>query len=437
MAVLLIIENNSHFFVQDKIMVSIFTKKMVKKFSLDKNKIRVLLLEGIHESAVRAFNEAGYTNIKYVKTALDEDVLEQEIKDVHIIGIRSRTQLTKRVLKKAKKLFAVGCFSIGTNQVDLLAAEQLGIPVFNAPFSNTRSVAELVVAETVMLMREIPAKNAAAHRGEWLKAARNSFEVRGKNLGIVGYGHIGSQVSILAEAMGMNVYYYDVEKKLSLGKATACNSLSELLQIADVVTLHVPETELTAKLISTQELAKMKKGAFLINASRGSVVDYDAVAKALKDGKLAGGAADVFPKEPASNSEPFHSVLQEFDNVILTPHIGGSTSEAQENIGMEVSEKLIRYSDNGSTIGTVNFPPISLQPNQTKKRFLHIHKNMPGVLNDINFVFTEKKINIASQFLQTDTNIGYVIIDIESGLDKIILKELKRIPHTIKARILY
>ncbi len=418
-------------------MVSIFTKKMVKKFSLDKNKIRVLLLEGIHESAVRAFNEAGYTNIKYVKTALDEDVLEQEIKDVHIIGIRSRTQLTKRVLKKAKKLFAVGCFSIGTNQVDLLAAEQLGIPVFNAPFSNTRSVAELVVAETVMLMREIPAKNAAAHRGEWLKAARNSFEVRGKNLGIVGYGHIGSQVSILAEAMGMNVYYYDVEKKLSLGKAIACNSLSELLQIADVVTLHVPETELTAKLISTQELAKMKKGAFLINASRGSVVDYDAVAKALKDGKLAGGAADVFPKEPASNSEPFHSVLQEFDNVILTPHIGGSTSEAQENIGMEVSEKLIRYSDNGSTIGTVNFPPISLQPNQTKKRFLHIHKNMPGVLNDINFVFTEKKINIASQFLQTDTNIGYVIIDIESGLDKIILKELKRIPHTIKARILY
>ncbi len=437
MAVLLIIENNSHFFVQYKIMVSIFTKKMVKKFSLDKNKIRVLLLEGIHESAVRAFNEAGYTNIKYVKTALDEDALEQEIKDVHIIGIRSRTQLTKRVLKKAKKLFAVGCFSIGTNQVDLLAAEQLGIPVFNAPFSNTRSVAELVVAETVMLMREIPAKNAAAHRGEWLKAARNSFEVRGKNLGIVGYGHIGSQVSILAEAMGMNVYYYDVEKKLSLGKAIACNSLTELLQIADVVTLHVPETELTAKLISTQELAKMKKGAFLINASRGSVVDYDAVAKALKDGKLAGGAADVFPKEPASNSEPFHSVLQEFDNVILTPHIGGSTSEAQENIGMEVSEKLIRYSDNGSTIGTVNFPPISLQPNQTKKRFLHIHKNMPGVLNDINFVFTEKKINIASQFLQTDTNIGYVIIDIESDLDKIILKELKKIPHTIKARILY
>jgi D-3-phosphoglycerate dehydrogenase len=288
-----------------------------------------------------------------------------------------------------------------------------------------------------MLMREIPAKNAAAHRGEWLKAARNSYEVRGKNLGIVGYGHIGSQVSILAEAMGMNVFYYDVEKKLTLGKATACNSLTELLQISDAVTLHVPETELTANLISTKQLTEMKKGALLINASRGSVVDYNAVAKALKDGKLAGAAADVFPKEPASNSEKFVSVLQEFDNVLLTPHIGGSTSEAQENIGMEVTEKLIRYSDNGSTIGTVNFPPISLLPNQTKKRFLHIHKNMPGVMNDINSVFTGKGINIASQFLQTDTNIGYVIIDIESDLDKIILKELKKIPHTIKARILY
>ncbi len=418
-------------------MLPIFTKKMVKKFSLDKDKIRVLLLEGIHESAVKAFNDAGYTNVKYVKTALDSDVLEQEIKDVHIIGIRSRTHLTKKVLKKAKKLFAIGCYSIGTNQVDLLAAEQRGIPVFNAPFSNTRSVAELVVSEIIMLMREIPAKNAAAHRGEWLKAARNSYEVRGKNLGIVGYGHIGSQVSILAEAMGMNVFYYDVEKKLSLGKATACNSLTELLQVSDAVTLHVPETELTANLISTQQLNEMKKGALLINASRGSVVDYDAVAEVLKDGKLAGAAADVFPKEPASNSERFTSVLQEFDNVILTPHIGGSTSEAQENIGMEVTEKLVKYSDNGSTIGTVNFPPISLLPNQTKKRFLHIHKNMPGVMNDINSVFTGKGINIASQFLQTDTNIGYVIIDIESDLDKIILKELKKIPHTIKARILY
>ena len=379
---------------------------MVKKFSLDKNKIRVLLLEGIHESAVIAFNEAGYTNVEYIKTALDADELEQKIKDVHILGIRSRTNLTQKILKKAKKLFAVGCFSIGTNQVDLLAAKQLGIPVFNAPFSNTRSVAELVIAEIIMLMREAPAKNAAAHKGDWLKAARNSFEVRGKNLGIIGYGHIGSQVSILAEAMGMNVFYYDVEKKLSLGKATVCNSVEELLHIADAVTLHVPETESTANMISTRQLNKMKKGSLLINASRGSVVDVNSLAEALKSEHLSGAAADVFPKEPASNDEEFVSVLQEFDNVILTPHIGGSTSEAQENIGAEVTEKLIRYSDNGSTIGTVNFPQISLEPNQKKQRFLHIHKNMPGVLKDINYVFTEKGINIASQFLQTDADIG-------------------------------
>lgn len=410
---------------------------MVKKFSLDKNKIHVLLLEGIHESALNDFKAAGYTNVEYIKTALGTDELEQKIKDVHILGIRSRTNLTREILKKAKKLFAVGCYSIGTNQVNLISAKQLGIPVFNAPFSNTRSVAELVIAEIIMLMREIPAKNAAAHQGNWLKAARNSYEVRGKNLGIVGYGHIGSQVSILAEAMGMNVFYYDVEKKLNLGKATACNSLEELLLISDAVTLHVPETERTANMISARQLAQMKKGSLLINASRGSVVDYNSLAEALKDGRIAGAAADVFPKEPASNSEKFVSVLQEFDNVILTPHIGGSTSEAQENIGSEVTEKLIRYSDNGSTIGTVNFPQISLQPNQTKQRFLHIHKNVPGILNEINSVFTEKGINIASQFLQTDADIGYVIIDIESELGKVILQELKKIPHTIKARILY
>lgn len=410
---------------------------MVRKFSLNKNKIRILLLEGIHESAVLEFKNAGYTNVEYLKTALDSAELEQKIKDVHIIGIRSRTQLSSEILKKAKKLFAIGCFSIGTNQVDLLAAKQLGIPVFNAPFSNTRSVAELVIAEIIMLMREVPAKNAAAHRGEWLKAAQNSFEVRGKKLGIVGYGHIGSQVSILAEALGMDVYYYDIEKKLSLGKAISCSSLEELLNIADVVTLHVPETELTAGLISEKQVALMKKGALLINASRGTVVDLIPVAKALKDGRLAGAAADVFPTEPASNSEKFVSVLQEFDNVILTPHIGGSTSEAQENIGMEVSEKLVRYSDNGSTIGAVNFPQISLQQNTNKQRFLHIHKNMPGLLRNINFVFTDKNINIASQFLQTDADIGYVIIDTESDSGEIILKELKNIPHTIRARILY
>ena len=410
---------------------------MTGKFSLDKEKIRVLLLEGMHQSAVKTFTDAGYTNIEYLKTALDEADLEKKIRDAHIIGIRSRTQLTREVLKKAKKLFAIGCFSIGTNQVDLQAAKQLGIPVFNAPFSNTRSVAELVIAEVIMLMREVPAKNAAAHRGDWLKSASKSFEVRGKNLGIVGYGHIGSQVSILAEALGMNVFYFDIEKKLSLGKAVPRQSLEELLKNSDVVTLHVPETPLTRNMIGEKQLALMKKDALLINASRGTVVDYPALATALKSGRLAGAAADVFPTEPASNDEKFVSVLQDFDNVILTPHIGGSTSEAQENIGIEVSEKLVKYSDNGSTVGAVNFPQVSLHPNSDKQRFLHIHKNMPGLLKDINYVFTNKGINISAQYLQTEPEIGYVIIDTESSDCANLLKELKAIPHTIRARMLY
>lgn len=410
---------------------------MAEKFSLNKKHIKILLLEGIHQSSVEAFKESGYTNIEYLKTALDGNELEQKIKDAHIIGIRSRTNLTVELLSKAKKLFAVGCFSIGTNQVNLAAAKQAGVPVFNAPFSNTRSVAELVIAEAILLMREIPSKNAAAHRGDWLKSASHSFEVRGKNLGIVGYGHIGSQVSILAEAMGMNVYYYDIEKKLSLGKAIACPSLEALLKISDVLTLHVPETGLTKNMITENQLARMKNGSLLINASRGKVVDYDALAKALKSGHLAGAAADVFPKEPASNDEKFQSILQEFDNVILTPHIGGSTLEAQENIGLEVTEKLIRYSDNGSTVGAVNFPEVSLLPNKNKQRFLHIHKNMPGVLKDVNYVFTNRGINIASEFLQTDAEIGYVIIDTESQICDTILRELKKIPHTIRARMLY
>jgi len=410
---------------------------MVKKYSFNKKDISVLLLEGIHQSAVKYFTESGYTNVEYLKGALDEKELEEKIKNVHVIGIRSRTQLTKDVLHKAKKLFAIGCYSIGTNQVDLSAAKHLGIPVFNAPFSNTRSVAELVIAEIIMLMREVPAKSAAAHRGEWLKLSSNSYEVRDKNLGIIGYGHIGSQVSILAEAMGMNVFYYDIEKKLSLGKATACSSLGELLKISDAVTLHVPETELTRNMISIAELDMMKAGSVLVNASRGTVVEYNAVANALRNGHLSGIAADVFPVEPASATEKFHSVLQEFDNAILTPHIGGNTLEAQENIGMEVAEKLVRYSDNGSTIGAVNFPQISLQSNLNKQRFLHIHQNMPGLLKDINHVFTSRNINIASQFLQTDPEIGYVIIDTESQTDETILKDLKAIPHTIRARMLY
>lgn len=410
---------------------------MSPKFSLDKKQIRILLLEGIHSSAVECFKKEGYEQVEYLKTALDDEELERKIRDVHIIGIRSRTQLTSAVLQKARKLFAIGCFSIGTNQVDTRAAKMKGIPVFNAPFSNTRSVAELVIAECIMLMREVPLKNAAAHRGEWLKAANHSYEVRGKNIGIVGYGHIGSQVSILAEALGMNVYYYDIEKKLSLGKAVPCHSLDELLQVSDVVTLHVPETPLTCNMISEPQIGMMKKGSLLINASRGSVVDYEALANALRCGHLVGAAADVFPEEPASNSDPFRSVLQEFDNVILTPHIGGSTLEAQEKIGVEVAEKLIKYSDNGSTIGAVNFPQISLQPNENKQRFLHIHKNMPGLLNEVNHIFTSRGINIASAYLQTDADIGYVIIDTESDLGSNILEELRKIPQTIRARMLY
>jgi D-3-phosphoglycerate dehydrogenase len=410
---------------------------MVTRHSLDKNQIKILLLEGIHESAVTTFKNAGYNQIEYIKTALDEHEIVEKIRDVHIVGIRSRTHLSAEILSKAKKLFSIGCFSIGTNQVDKDAAKKLGIPVFNAPFSNTRSVAELVIAESIILMREVPGKNSAAHKGVWIKSASQSFEIRGKNMGIVGYGHIGSQVSILAEAMGMNVYYYDIEKKLSLGKAVACSSLEELLKVSDILTLHVPETELTSNMISAPQLAIMKKGSLLINASRGTVVDCEALADALRNNLLSGAAVDVFPEEPASNSEPFLSVLQEFDNVILTPHIGGSTQEAQENIGYEVTEKLIRYSDNGSSIGAVNFPQIALQSNNNIQRFLHIHRNMPGILKDINFVFTNKKINISAEYLQTDGEIGYVIIDTESDPRPDVIDELRKIPHTIRARMLY
>ena len=411
---------------------------MIAKYSLDKKKIKVLLLEGIHENAVKHFNENGYSNVDYLKGSLSGKELEEKLKRTHIIGIRSRTELRKEILQKSPKLFAIGCFSIGTNQVDLLNAEMMGIPVFNAPFSNTRSVAELVIAECIMLMRGIPERNALAHNKVWLKAINNSVEVRGKNIGVIGYGHIGSQVSILAEALGMNVFYYDIEKKLNLGNAKPLPSLNDLLMISDTVTIHVPSTELTRNMISTEQLAVMKKGSCLINASRGDVVDYKAVAVALRAGHLAGVAADVFPKEPSSNSEPFENDLQEFDNVILTPHIGGSTLEAQANIGLEVAEKLVRYSDTGSTLGAVNFVEISLQPNNSKQRFLHIHANVPGVLREINNYFSSRGINISAEYLQTDPHIGYVIIETESDLDPaIILRDLKKIPNTIRVRNLF
>lgn len=409
----------------------------MKRYSLDKSKIKIVLLEGIHNSALEFFRANGYTNIEAWPGSPSEDELLELIRKANIIGIRSRTRLTAELLKSAERLFVIGCFSIGTNQVDGHAAKMLGIPVFNAPFSNTRSVAELVIAECILLMRNIPAKNAAAHRGIWDKSASNSYEIRGKNLGIVGYGHIGSQVSILAEALGMNVYYYDIVKKLSLGKAVACSSLDELLSVSHVVTLHVPETPLTINMIGERELGLMRRGACLLNASRGSVVNINALSKAIASGHICGAAIDVFPEEPASNKDPFISDLQQFENVILSPHVGGSTLEAQENIGTEVAEKLVKYSDTGSTIGSTNFVQISLQPNVNAQRFLHIHKNEPGLLKEINYVFTSRGINIAAEYLQTDPDIGYVIIDTDSDIDNSIMKDLKSIPGTIRARMLY
>ncbi|MFN8256271.1 MAG: phosphoglycerate dehydrogenase [Bacteroidales bacterium] len=409
----------------------------MKRYSLNKNQIKILLLEGIHESALNILNQNGYHNVEHLPVALEKENLIEKIKDVHMIGIRSRTELTKEVLGHAQKLICIGCFSIGTNQVDKKAAESSGIPVFNAPFSNTRSVAELVIAESVMLMRSISKLSNWAHQGKWLKTAKDSHEVRGKTMGIIGYGHIGSQVSILAEAMGMKVIYYDIVKKLSLGNATPCRTLDILLKEADIVTLHVPSTKLTRNMIGAPEIKEMKKGALLINASRGDVVEYNAVAEALKSGHLLGVAADVFPKEPASNNEPFEFVLQGMDNVILTPHVGGSTLEAQENIGIEVAEKMALYSDVGSTLGSVNFPQISLVPHSDCQRFLHIHKNLPGVMQEINGVFSRKSVNIASVYLQTDEEIGYAIIDTESHFDDTVIKELKEIKNTIKVRMLY
>ena len=405
--------------------------------SLAKNKIKILLLEGVHESALEELKAKGYSNIEYIKTSLSNDDLIAKIADVHFIGLRSRTQLTQEVLSHAKKLVAIGCFCIGTNQVDLDAARERGIAVFNAPFSNTRSVAELVLGEILLLLRGIPERNAAAHRGGWLKTANGSFEARGKTLGIIGYGHIGTQLGIMAENIGMNVEFYDIEDKLSLGNATQVHNLTQLLQRSDIISLHVPETPQTKNLIGTAELAVMKQGSILINASRGTVVDIDALAEALTEKKLSGAAIDVFPTEPKSNDEEFVSPLRQFDNVILTPHIGGSTQEAQENIGIEVAGKLAKYSDNGSTITAVNFPEVSLPELANRSRLLHVHHNRPGVLTQINQAFAQHGINIAAQYLQTDASIGYVVIDVDTDQSEVALKELSAVEGTIRARILH
>jgi D-3-phosphoglycerate dehydrogenase len=408
------------------------------RLSFSKDLVRILLLEGIHDTAVDMLARAGYANVTRMKTALDGEALASALDGVHILGIRSRTQLTAEVFAAADRVLAVGCFCIGTNPVALKAARALGVPVFNAPFSNTRSVAELVMAEIVMLMRGIPTKSEAAHRGVWDKSAANSWEVRGKTLGIVGYGSIGSQLSVLAESFGMRVIYFDTADKLPHGNAEKAGSLDHLLARADVVTLHVPETPETFNMLGEAQIAGMKPGSFLINNARGTVVDLDALATALREGRLLGAAIDVFPVEPASNNEKFRTPLQNIPNVILTPHVGGSTAEAQARIGEEVARKLIDYSDTGATLGAVNFPQVQLPPRASGTRFMHVHRNVPGLLRRLNDVFGSRDLNIAAQYLQTDGDLGYVVVDAEGVTDDAtVMEELRAINGTVRARLLY
>ena len=402
-----------------------------------KSELQAVLFEGIHPSAVEALQQAGYTRIVTHAKSLSGDELLAAIATAHFVGVRSRTHLGAEVLRHAQRLAAIGCFCIGTNQVDLKQAMRLGIPVFNAPFSNTRSVAELVLAQIIMLIRGIPEKNAILHRGGWVKSAAHSYEVRGKTLGIIGYGHIGTQIGVLAEQLGMRVVFFDIEAKLPLGNALAMANLETLLGAADVVSLHVPETPETANMIGAEQLAAMKPGSHLINASRGSVIDIDALTAALESRHLHGAAIDVFPLEPQGNDAAFVSPLTRFDNVILTPHIGGSTLEAQVNIGTEVATKLIRYSDNGSTTSAVNFPEVALPAHTGRSRLLHIHRNVPGVLAHVNERLSDAGINIAAQYLSTNEEVGYVVIDVDSAASRAALDELCAVPETIRCRILY
>ncbi|HET9819927.1 MAG TPA: phosphoglycerate dehydrogenase [Rhodanobacteraceae bacterium] len=409
------------------------------KTSFPRKDIKVVLLEGIHESAIDVFRAAGYSLVERHDKALPREQLLDAIADARIIGLRSRTQLDSEAIARARRLLAVGCFCIGTNQVNLRDARERGVPVFNAPYSNTRSVAELVIAEAILLMRRVPERNAECHRGGWAKSAEGSFEVRGKTLGIVGYGHIGTQVGVLAESLGMHVLYHDIEPKLALGNAAPSHDLDDLLGRADIVTLHVPQTPDTAGMIGARQLARMRRGAMLINASRGNVVDIDALAAALRDERLAGAAVDVFPTEPKSRQDAFESPLREFDNALLTPHVGGSTQEAQLNIGTEVATKLVRYSDNGSTLSAVNFPEVSLPEHAGSSRLLHIHHNVPGVLSRINDVFSQGGINVNAQHLQTSGDLGYVVIDVSASeaQSAALRGQLSEIPGTIRTRLLY
>lgn len=405
--------------------------------SLEKTKIRILLLEGVHPSAIEVLNRAGYFNIEHHSKSLPPEELKLAIAKAHFVGIRSRTQLSEDILAAAPKLIAIGCFCIGTNQVDLDAATRRGIVVFNAPFSNTRSVAELVIAEAILLLRGLAAKNAAAHRGQWQKSAAHSYEIRGKRLGIIGYGNIGMQLGIIAEGLGMRVQFHDVINRLPLGNAQQVIGLDALLANSDVVSLHVPETAATENMIGERELALMPQGSILINASRGTVVDIDALAAALESEHIRGTAIDVFPVEPRSNDDEFISPLRAFDNAFLTPHVGGSTMEAQANIGAEVAEKLSRYSDNGTTTSSVNMPEVALPEHEGSHRLLHIHRNVPGVMGAINNIFSEIGVNIAAQYLQTNEHVGYVVIDIDAEYSELALEKLTALETTLRCRVLF
>jgi len=410
---------------------------ITEKTSYPKEKIRILFLENISDLAVKNFQRQGYTQVEKISKALTEEELIKEIKDVHILGIRSKTQITSKVLEAAKKLHVIGCFCIGVNQVNLKDATKNGVVVFNAPYSNTRSVAELVIGLAIMLIRRIPDKNKAAHDGIWMKDAKGSFELRGKTLGIIGYGNIGSQVSVLAEALGMKVIFYDVETKLPLGNASDGKTLKDVLGMSDIVTLHVPETPQTKNIINKTTLKHFKKGSILINYARGEVVDLDALRKFIIDGQVGGAAIDVFPWEPEKNGDRFQSPLQDLPNVILTPHIGGSTEEAQQNIGEDVSIKLLSYLEKGITFGSHTVPALALPPQEGSHRILHIHNNVPGVLSAINTQLSKHNINIVGQYLKTNEDIGYVVLDVDKKLSAQALGLLKEVKETIKVRMLY
>jgi D-3-phosphoglycerate dehydrogenase len=405
--------------------------------SYPKEKINILLLENISDTAVKFFKDNGYTSVKKVTGALSEEDLIKEVKDVHLLGIRSKSQITPRVLDAAKKLQAIGCFCIGVNQVDLKYAKQQGVAVFNAPYSNTRSVAELVIGLSILLIRRIVDKNKAAHEGVWMKDAKGSYELRGKTLGIIGYGNIGTQVSILAEAMGMHVIFYDTITKLPLGNAVAKKTLKDVVSQADIITLHVPETAATKNMINKNVIKNFKKGSILINYARGEVVDLEALGKALEEKQLSGAAVDVYPWEPEKNGDKFSTPLQGLPNVILTPHIGGSTEEAQENIGEDVSNKLYQYLEHGTSIGSHTVPPLSLPLQEGVHRILHVHRNVPGVLSAINTTLSNNKINILGQYLKTNDEIGYVVLDIDKKLSNTAVQLLKEVKDTIKVRLLY